>query len=514
MIQSNFKKNFFIKGFFITAILISLIILVAYSIASSKLEQDISYLNKRTSLQLNIEKERLSSWLKKISHYGSDFVEAEPLRTFMIALSNSETIKENAKFLNDEQPYIQTVLDGFVYQNSLKRASIIAGTGQVFLHSGFDGKLNKLQKQTALAVIAQSKLKYIPIKKEDDTLVLEVFKPIYGFVVDDLPVSVLHMVIEIDQDFIDLITKSLPIEEQEQMILWQNFDNLNQHIIYNENSYKLDLIKGDSYDYGFIHDKSKALFLNTIAIENSPFSLTLISKEDSSLKTYNLYVKNMKIIVLLIIVISVFIVWAVFSKIILKKYKQELVYKEKLANQSEKMVQALVKTLELRDPYLAGHHSNVKDIAIKIAEELELTEEDKSTLRYSALLSGIGKIAIPKYILTKPEKLTAEETKIMQSHVSFAEEILEDMEFDLPITQVVSQMYERLDGSGYPRALSGTQINKLSRILAVCDVFCALKSPRAYRDGKTEQQALEIMQNDIALFDADVLATLFKIVNK
>ena len=145
---------------------------------------------------------------------------------------------------------------------------------------------------------------------------------------------------------------------------------------------------------------------------------------------------------------------------------------------------------------------------------MNLSDDDVSTLRYSALLAGIGKIAIPKDILTKPEKLTIEETKIMQSHVSFAEEILEDMEFDLPIKDVVSQMYERLDGSGYPRALSGTEINKLARILSACDVFCALRSPRSYREGKTDQQALEIMQNDIALFDAEVLAMLFKVINK
>lgn len=514
MTRKQFRKQFILKGLTVVALISGLIIMFAYSIADSKLAQDVAYLEKRTTLQLNIEKERLASWLKTIEHYGEDFVDAEPLRTFVVALANTETITKNKQFLEEEKVYIQNVLDGFVYQNSLKKASLIAGTGDVFLYSGFDGNLTKLQKQTALAVIAESRLKYIPVKKEDGSLILEVFKPIYGFVVDDLPVAVLHMVIQLDDSFIKLITEDLPVENTEQIIVWQEFNNLNQAIDYNYQEDQLNLINIVNYNAGFKYVENTELFFNTVKLKNSPFSLTLIAKKQDSLKTYNSYLKNLQVIVLLIIAMALIIVWAVFSKLVLNKYKQELEYKEKLADQSEKTVGALVKTLELRDPYLAGHYSNVKDMALKVANEMKLSEDEISTLRYAALLAGIGKIAIPKTILTKPEKLTIDETKIMQSHVSFAEEILEDMEFDLPIKEVVSQMYERLDGSGYPRALIGTEVSKLSRILAVCDVFTALRSPRSYREGKTEQEALEIMQKDIALFDAEVLTMLFKVINK
>ncbi|HAG52510.1 MAG TPA: hypothetical protein DCL21_01850 [Alphaproteobacteria bacterium] len=512
--ESCFRKSFLIRGAFLAFIISSAVILVAYSIADAKLEYDIQYLNKRTSLQLDIEKERVSSWLRTTEGYGEDFVNAEPLRTFVVALATSDSIEKNKKFLEDEREYIQTVLDGFVYQNSLKRSSLIAGTGEVFLHSGYDGKLSKEQKQTALAVIAESKLQYIPVKKENGDLVIEIFKPIYGFVVDDLPVAVLHMAINLDIDFINLITNDLPVEGSEQIILWQKHGKSIEAIKYDTKQEKLDLVSFDERDVGFYRANEDQQFYNTEKIEGSPLFLTLIASRHDSLKAYETYIQNLTVIVVLVIISLLILAWGVYSKVIVRKYKQELEYKERLAKQAEKTVSALVKTLELRDPYLAGHYSNVKDIALKIAEEMNLSTDDISTLRYSALLAGIGKIAIPKSILTKPEKLTAEETKIMQSHVSFAEEILEDMDFDFPIKDVVSQMYERLDGSGYPRALSGTEINKLSRILAVCDVFCALRSPRAYREDKTEQQALEIMQNDIALFDAEALTMLFKVINK
>lgn len=512
--QLKYNRNFWLKSCVAAGLVTAVVTLFSYSVADSKLEQDINYLEQRTTLQLNIEKERVVSWLDKIERYGSDFVDAEPLRTFVVALANSESIKKNKKFLEEEKVYIQTVLDGFVYQNSLKRGSLIAGTGEVFLYSGYDGNLTKQQKQIALAVIAESQLRYMPVKQENGDLILEIYKPIYGFVVDDLPVAVLHMAVKLDREFINLITKDLPVEEHETITLWQSYkDNVNK-ISYNEEENSLELTQVEPHHLGFENDKDLEKFYNTVKVEDSPLYLTLTADYKHALKTYNLYVKNLRVITILIILSILILSWGLYSKLVVKKYQQELEYKEKLALQSEKTVSALVKTIELRDPYLAGHYSNVKDMALKIAKAMDLSEDDKSTLKYASVLAGIGKIAIPKDILTKPEKLTAEETKIMQSHVSFAEEILEDMDFDLPIKDVVSQMYERLDGSGYPRALSGTEINKLSRILAVCDVFCALRSPRSYREGKSDKQALEIMQNDIALFDAEVLSMLFKVINK
>jgi hypothetical protein len=408
MKSKEFKRNFILKGIVAIALIASVVTMFAYSVADLKLEQDVKHLEKRTTLQINIEKERLSSWLGTLEHYGDDFVNAEPLRTFVVALANSESIEKNKAFLEQEKVYIQTVLDGFLYQNSLKSASLIAGTGEVFLYSGFNGNLSKLQKQTALAVIAESKLKYIPVREDNGNLYLEVFKPIYGFVVDDLPVSVLHMVIKLDRKFVDLITKDLPVEGSEQIILWQEFNKLKQAISYNAELDRLELVKIKDYETGFISDKENGLFLNTVEVKDAPFSITLIAKKKDSLKTYNTYVKNLRVIVVLVIIMAIMTLWVLFTKVVLKKYRQELRFKEMLTRQSEKTVGALVKTLELRDPYLAGHYSNVKDMAIKVATEMELSDEELSTLRHAALLAGIGKIAIPKSILTKPEKLTEE----------------------------------------------------------------------------------------------------------
>jgi len=322
------------------------------------------------------------------------------------------------------------------------------------------------------------------------------------------------MAVRLDNDFTNLLTQNLPTEGYEKINLWQKTATGSEFISYDRNTSKLFLEKAKDHKLGFKLNKDQNEFFNTVQIRKSPFYLSLIADEKSSLKEYYQYAKNVKLIVLLIILCLIILMWGLFSRIIKNKYKSDLKYQEKLEEQAEKTVLALVKTIELRDPYLAGHASDVKELALKIADETSLSQEDKTTLKYAAMLSGIGKIAIPKEILTKPERLTEKELKIMRSHVSYSEEILEAIAFDFPVSEVVAQMYERLDGSGYPRNLHGTEINKLSRILGVCDVFCALCSPRSYRGSKTPQEALEIMQSDISLFDAGVLSALYKIVNK
>lgn len=507
-------KDFRVKSTLIVGLIMTVVVLLAYSMLDSKRFQEIKYLEKRTTLQLNVEQERVNSWLKQIETVGSDFVDAEPLRTFVVSLSNNETIEKNKDYLEKEKTFVQTILDGFLYQNSLKRVSLITGAGDVFLFSGYSGELNKEQKQKVLEVIAKSKLEYLPVKQEGNELILEIFKPIYGFVVDDLPVAVIHMAVKLDRDFIDLITKDLPIEGTEEIRLWQNTKMGAQLIGFDYDTNSLKLSETQEFKEGFEFNHSTKEFLNTVNVAESPLNLTLIANEQDALAGFYTYARNLKVIVGLILISILGVVWGMFSKVVLKRYKTELKFKEKLEEQAERTVLSLVKTIELRDPYLAGHSSEVKDMAVSIANEMNLSAVDKTTLKYAAVLAGIGKIAIPKEILTKPTKLTAKEMKTLKSHVSYAEEILENIKFDFPVKEVVGQMYERLDGSGYPRGLHGTAINKLSRILAVCDVFCALCAPRSYREGKSPQEALEIMQNDIALFDAEVLSVLYKVINK
>jgi HD-GYP domain-containing protein (c-di-GMP phosphodiesterase class II) len=90
--------------------------------------------------------------------------------------------------------------------------------------------------------------------------------------------------------------------------------------------------------------------------------------------------------------------------------------------------------------------------------------------------------------------------------------VLEPIDVGLPVAEVISQMYERADGSGYPFGKKNDGIHPLARLLAVCDVFCALISPRAYRDAKSFEDALALLRKDSTKFDPKVISALDEVL--
>jgi putative nucleotidyltransferase with HDIG domain len=160
----------------------------------------------------------------------------------------------------------------------------------------------------------------------------------------------------------------------------------------------------------------------------------------------------------------------------------------------------------MRDPYTAGHQVRVAKLAREIASEIGMSTEQMSTIRTAALLHDIGKIIVPPEILNKPGKLNALERSFVEAHAQASYEILKTIEFEFPIAEIILQHHEKLDGSGYPRGLSGDSILKEARVLAVADVIEAMASHRPYRPALPLKTALEeISSHRGAFYDADVV---------
>ena len=176
------------------------------------------------------------------------------------------------------------------------------------------------------------------------------------------------------------------------------------------------------------------------------------------------------------------------------------------------MVTALVRAIELRDPYLAGHSKRVAEFAAETARQLGAESEEIATVEMAANLSQIGKLAIPREILTKTERLDNDEITLMQSHIEHAERALKGIDFDLPVLATIRQMHERLDGTGYPGGLAAGAISRTALILGACDVFCARIEPRSYRRGIDPQAALAILQQNDGRYDFEVVAALCAVV--
>jgi len=187
----------------------------------------------------------------------------------------------------------------------------------------------------------------------------------------------------------------------------------------------------------------------------------------------------------------------------------EIVEEQKKREKAVKqMVVALVKAIELRDPYLAGHSQLVAGFAAAIARQLHATPQQVATVEIAANLCQIGKLSISRSLLNKPGRLTAEETQIIQSHVEHTATVLRDIDFELPVFDAIYQMNERLDGGGYPRGLKGDAIMLEARILSVCDVFCARVSPRSYRPAITAQETVGILAGNNTRYDPRVIEAL------
>jgi putative nucleotidyltransferase with HDIG domain len=178
-------------------------------------------------------------------------------------------------------------------------------------------------------------------------------------------------------------------------------------------------------------------------------------------------------------------------------------------------VSALAATAKYRDPYTAGHQERVTALACAIAEDMGLPDARIDGLRVAGHLHDLGKIALPAEVLTKPSRLTQNETLLVRTHVRAGYEILKTIDFPWPVAEIVLQHHERMDGSGYPQGLADDAILLEARILAVADVVEAMASHRPYRPALGIEKALdEISVNKGILFDAAVVDTCLKLITE
>jgi PAS domain S-box-containing protein/putative nucleotidyltransferase with HDIG domain len=190
-------------------------------------------------------------------------------------------------------------------------------------------------------------------------------------------------------------------------------------------------------------------------------------------------------------------------------------YVERLENTMRGTLQAVANMVDLRDPYTSGHERRVGIIAADIARELGWLPEACEHLRLAGLVHDIGKIAVPAEILAKPAKLTPLEYSLIKSHAEKGYEILKDVDFPIPIAEIIRQHHERLDGSGYPLGLKGDEIRIEARIIAVADVLEAMGSHRPYRPSLGIDAALaEIEAHRGSWFDAEVVDAAIRLVRE
>jgi putative nucleotidyltransferase with HDIG domain len=146
------------------------------------------------------------------------------------------------------------------------------------------------------------------------------------------------------------------------------------------------------------------------------------------------------------------------------------------------ILQAFLRTIEMKDDATAAHTWRVVLYARALAESYGVDDDRLKRITYAAALHDLGKLDIPDEILRKPGKLTDDEFEIIKTHTVLGHERLVNMGEDDPIMlEIVRHHHERVDGKGYPDGLVGEQIPVPARMFAVIDTFDAMTSVRPYR---------------------------------
>jgi len=176
-------------------------------------------------------------------------------------------------------------------------------------------------------------------------------------------------------------------------------------------------------------------------------------------------------------------------------------------------LKALARTVDAKSSWTAGHSTRVTEMALKIGSVSGLSPKKLDDLHRAALLHDIGKVGISLTILDKPGALDDDEYNMIKKHPSMGARILEPIASYKDIIPMVLQHHERYDGKGYPGGLSGDEIDIGARILAVADVFDALKSDRPYREGWAVERVVDLITEEAGRqFDPDVVEAFLEIV--
>ena len=165
---------------------------------------------------------------------------------------------------------------------------------------------------------------------------------------------------------------------------------------------------------------------------------------------------------------------------------------------------AIANFVDLKTPYTLGHAQGVAELAASAGRELGLSETEVRTLRRAALVHDLGRLGVSNSIWDKPGPLGAGEWERMRFHPYITERMLHQSEVLAPLGAIAVQHRERLDGSGYPRGLSGSAISQSARVLGAADAYQAMREPRPYRAAMTAQDAAAQLRADVKAGRMDV----------
>jgi HD-GYP domain-containing protein (c-di-GMP phosphodiesterase class II) len=184
-----------------------------------------------------------------------------------------------------------------------------------------------------------------------------------------------------------------------------------------------------------------------------------------------------------------------------------------IKNLTLKTVESLATALDSTSAYTRNHSRRVASLAVKMAQELKLSQREIREIQFAALLHDFGRIFLPDEIINSPRRLTPEELEKVRKLPIMSSKIFEPVSFFQAILPLLLHHKEHYDGTGYPSGLKGNQIPLGARIIGLAEAWVAMMSDRPFRSAMTEEEAVaEILRNSGTQFDPALVNVLLKVL--
>lgn len=493
-------------------------VLAANLLVNQRLSQLVQETATRVELQAQGRAATIGEWAAGAAALGRTIENADVIRIFAAESGRNEAVKGGAgqdpgmvNAVMAQKPYMEQLFNEFVDRNELQGAQLVLPDGTILLSAGVVPEALSSDRATVQDVVKQARGQLRPLRVTQGAVVMDVVRPVMAIGPDDKGpvVAVLWYTIPVGEKLAELVAATRLDRQGERTAMLQHNGEKAEVVgstalaplsdSYMDIENRLG-VGGDTVRVvqGSLVD-GMPVFATIRQIKDTPFALLQEYSAKESLGIMGLYKKGIYLIVLLVMIVLAALMLALTLHLMGQRNRTRV----KLLGQT---MEALVRVVEARDPFLSGHHARVARTAVAVGNKLGLSVGERATLYYAAQLSSVGRLLVPRDVLVKKSKLSEAERAELERHINQAVAILGDIEFDLPIMPVISQMYERVDGSGHPLGLKEGQLSRMAKVLGACDAFVAMTSDRSHRKAMTKGEALKAMGG--GAFAQDVVGAL------
>jgi HD-GYP domain-containing protein (c-di-GMP phosphodiesterase class II) len=480
---------------------------------------------RHMQLQVAGKAEALINWRRQLLGKGDYIAQSDMIRMFCSEMRLPESENEKLReALMGQRPYVDIVLKSLVNQHNLKDAALFDKEGFSYTENpplSPDNRDSNLHSAPIQQVVKSGLSVILPFVKHGTEYFGSVYRPVFSLTSGEMKeevVGVLYYRFPLDQELLALLESSEANPLKGSVYLVQKLGDNQVQVIGAKGviaaDFSLswdDIVKlttpasnGDKlashrYEQGLVETEES--YLTSRLIHGNELALV----QEYPARKFSQDLKSVREKVLMK---TVLVVILLISSLLLLQWLLRIRYLRRRLRLQEQTITALAAAVASQDPHLAEHHERLAATALQLGRKLDLSVNERTTLYYAAQLAATTKVSVPRDILTKPEALTAEERELLKASITHTLTLLSHFDFDLPVIPVIQQMNERMDGSGYPQKLKGSEITYLARILGAADSYLALTSERSYRPAMAPQEALQLMEQQANAFDANVLKAL------